>query len=108
MKMNSITEMKKVVRLNENFKRARQNFLNAKSNFLNKSANDMTSDDATEAMEILFDARDNMIEAAVQMAEAAPRAILHVNELLTLREKARKSPAIRERLVNAILEIELK
>lgn len=104
--MISKARMNAVVNQMDVLEATRRTFLAAKAAFLN--CDDITSDSATELMEKLFAARDTMIEQAFQFAQLSPKSSAkYIETFKMLRDRAKTSPSIREKLVNAILELEL-
>jgi len=87
-------------------KAVRKNYLSAKQALV--TVKDTTSDEATDLLDNVIAARNLLIEQAIRFAELSPKADSEaVESLKGLRDRAAKSPAIREQLVNQILQIEL-
>lgn len=99
--MNSaISNQTEIVKL------AKANFFLAKAAVVN--GRDLTSDESTTALDNLFAARNLFIEQAIAYAQLSPKCTAQHKAILnTLKERASKSPAIREQLLNQLLAIKL-
>lgn len=97
--MATVREMKRTIKAVDTFKTAKQSYLDARAELFNDDEHDA---DAIVAK--IRTASDKMIDAAISMAKLSGKAFGYAVTLENLRERAKSSNAIRERLVNAILE----
>jgi len=92
----------------EMFKFARQQFIAAKE-ALGTSSDDIMSDEASALIDRVFATRDRMIEQGLAVAK---QSRMYDDEsaaaLKELEERLAKSPAVREKLTNVLLAIEVK
>lgn len=83
---------------------AKRDFLDAKNSILNDD--DLTSDAASERLDRIFATRNAFIEASICFAKLAPTCTPDAAaQLDSLQVRAQKSPAIREQLLNMLLNL---